>query len=235
MNCEQARKLLNAYHDGELGVEQILEVENHLETCPDCAQAYEALRGLSGAIRQKATYFEAPDTLRRRLTKPAAPPWWQRYALPTVSFAALAAAIAIVSFRGPSAPGLETALLEDHVRSLQADHLFDVASSNRHTVKPWFQGKLEFSPSVPDLAPQGFPLVGGRLVYIDHRPAAALVYKRAKHVINVFVLPESKGEVPNDREGYHVLTWKMGDLDYWAISDVAAEDLKRFADEFQKS
>ncbi len=235
MTCDSIRRLLNAYHDGEIGdVERILEIENHLETCADCAQELRALQGLSEAVREKATYFEAPDSLRRRVNLATQPktPWWKRAAMPAVSFAALAAAIALVTLR-PAPNNLETALIEDHIRSLQADHLFDVASSNRHTVKPWFQGKLDFSPIVPDLAPHGFPLLGGRLEYLDHRPAAALVYSRGKHIINVFVFPAAHVPSPAGRGGFHIATWKLGDLDYWAVSDVSPTDLDQFASEFQ--
>lgn len=235
MTCDSIRRLLNAYHDGEIGdVERILEIENHLETCADCAQDLRALRGLSGAVREKATYFQAPDSLRRRINVATQPtvPWWQRATLPTVSFAALAAAVALVTFR-PGSNGLETKLIEDHIRSLQADHLFDVASSNRHTVKPWFQGRLDFSPFVPDLSSKGFPLLGGRLEYLDHRPAAALVYGRGKHIINVFVFPSVRSSGPGGHGGFHIVTWKLGDLDYWAVSDVGSGDLDQFASEFK--
>ncbi len=161
---------------------------------------------------------------------------------------ALAAAIvlaAIIAFnlaprlRRPGADQfLATQLIASHVRSLMANHLTDVASSDQHTVKPWLDAKLDFAPVVVDLSSEGFPLVGGRLDYLDNRPVAALVYQRRKHFINLFVWPAESGSVSADkritRQGYQLLHWVDSDFNYWAVSDVSDNDLQAFKQVFEK-
>jgi anti-sigma factor RsiW len=123
------------------------------------------------------------------------------------------------------------AVVDDHVRSLMADHLFDVQSSDRHTVKPWFQGKLDFSPPVADVTASGFPLVGGRLDYVDGRPAAALVYRRQQHTINLFVSPAVTAPEPIESRtvrGFHVRHWSRDGMSFWAISDLNDRELNDF-------
>ena len=163
---------------------------------------------------------------RRRLT--AFAPW----AL-SGAFAALAASLALVMFT-PLAPeaALENEVVSGHVRSLQASHLTDVATSDRHTVKPWFNGRIDFAPPVPDLAAQGFPLAGGRLDYLHDRTVAALVYRRRLHVINLFVWPSKPGETLSGvrrHEGYSLVYWTAGGLEFWAVSDIDKADLEAFA------
>ncbi|MHB8635346.1 MAG: anti-sigma factor family protein [Fimbriimonadaceae bacterium] len=130
--------------------------------------------------------------------------------------------------------GLDRELVADHVRSLQAGHLFDVRSTSEHTVKPWFQGRIDLSPTVPDLTAQGFILLGGRLDYLGGSPAAALVYSRGKHMINVLVTRRLSNSFRgmHDVNGYHVLGWNLNGLDYWAVTDVAAPDLLTFRADF---
>jgi anti-sigma factor RsiW len=132
---------------------------------------------------------------------------------------------------------LATQLIASHVRSLMANHLTDVASSDQHTVKPWLDAKLDFAAPVVDLSGQGFPLIGGRLDYLDNHSVAALVYQRRKHFINLFVWPrkpeDSKSEKMVAREGYHLLHWVDGDFNYWAVSDVSVGDLQSFKQLFE--
>ncbi len=135
-------------------------------------------------------------------------------------------------FVGPAlrGDGLEEELVAGHVRSLQASHLIDVATSDQHVVKPWFDGKLDFAPPVIDLAQQGFPIVGGRLDYIDHRAVAAVVYRRGRHLINLFIWPSDRPP-PAGRhtlDGYTLLDWNKGGMSYWAVSDVNPNDLLLF-------
>jgi anti-sigma factor RsiW len=146
---------------------------------------------------------------------------------------AVAASLALVQF---ASPALQDQLIADHVRSLQADHLMDVATSDRHTVKPWFNGKIDFAPVVPELAPQGFPLAGGRLDYADGREVAAIVYRRNAHVINLFVMPASEHaglRAPAARSSYSVVHWKQAGLAYWAVSDMERGDVEAFRNAFQ--
>jgi anti-sigma factor RsiW len=133
---------------------------------------------------------------------------------------------------------LATQLIASHVRSLMANHLTDVASSDQHTVKPWLDTKLDFAPAVVDLSGEGFPLVGGRLDYLDNRPVAALVYQRRKHFINFFIWPAevnaSSATKAMSRQGYHLLHWVDSDFNYWAVSDVNETDLQAFKQVFEK-
>jgi anti-sigma factor RsiW len=136
------------------------------------------------------------------------------------------------AFRGDSET-LTADATASHVRSMMGDHLLDVPSTDQHTVKPWFNGKLDFSPAVADLAKSGFPLVGGRLDYLNNRPVAALVYRRNQHVINVYTWPSKIGDrEPSaaERNGYHVLTWMGGGMNWVAVSDVNAPELRQFVD-----
>lgn len=228
MTCHESQTVLSAYQDGELAVERKQEVEQHLSECAACAAIFKRNIRLGEAIREQAPYYAPPDSLlapKRRI------PGWRSFG---VGFATgLAAALAIVWFFMRSGSlNLTSDLVSDHVRSLMANHLIDVESSDRHTVKPWFLGKLDIAPSVPDLSGDGYPLVGGRLDYIRGHAAAALVYRKGQHVINVFV-SSAKGAA-GEENGYHIEHWQIGDLQYWAVSDVAREDLATFAKKFRQ-
>lgn len=244
MNCKDAQNLINGYVDGELDLVRNLDIERHIQDCALCAQGYENHQVLRNAIKTGSLYFTAPADLRRRiqlsLRKAAKAEagrrvllkWWFNIAAPMA--AAAVVLLALVPFlQGSSADKiLAGKVVSSHVRSLMASHLADVSSSDQHTVKPWFAGKLNFSPPVEDLAKQGFPLIGGRLDYLNNRPVAAMVYQRQKHFINLFVWPsESDAEVGTKtilRQGYNLSHWTKSGMTFWAASDLNNSELQEF-------
>lgn len=255
MPCTTDKLLLHAYADRELDLVRSLEIEQHLKTCAECGQQLRNLEALHHVLRSGGLYRQAPQSLRDRIVAAAAQepgisgqPKRMREAprLRGVEWLAVAAAVAIVVLVGLRLiPGWRTSRQDDliaqeivasHIRSLQPGHLYDVESTDQHTVKPWFDGKLDFSPPVRDLADQGFPLVGGRLDYIGNRAVAALVYQRRKHFINLYVWPQSSSEVAlspdgqglESRDGYNLIEWSQGGMHLCAVSDVSTDDLKQF-------
>ncbi len=200
---------------------------------------------LRDEIAELPTRNVARDTqplFPRRQPRPRAILWetsWNWLALAAaIIFAAIIALTLVPRLQRPGADQfLATQLIASHVRSLMANHLTDVASSDQHTVKPWLDAKLDFAPPVVDLSQQGFPLIGGRLDYLDNRPVAALVYQRRKHFINLFVWPGETGAarptMAMSHEGYQLLHWADPDFNYWAVSDVNANDLQTFKQQFE--
>ncbi len=256
--CDDKLLLLNAMADGELDAGHALELEAHMKTCPACAAAWAELAEVKAALKTPGLVDRAPAELRSRVfaaleaedaqaaaaatpadPAPTAPillppPRRRRFALETWiaggSITAIAASVAMFTALGPIGGDLPMELVDGHVRSLQVQHLVDVQTSDRHTVKPWFDGKIDFAPPVVDLVDAGYPLVGGRLDYIDQKTAAALVFHRRAHVINLFIWP---GQAPRDpqlvqRKGYALVRWGRGGLVFWAVSDVDAPDLQNF-------
>ena len=237
MNCEESQIVLQGYADGELDLVRSLEVERHLESCPGCSKAYEDVLALGVGLKSAALYRVAPPGLDRRIRgalEERAPARTRGRMLSWAAMAASAAAIALVTWQlAPrSAEGrVSDEVVSSHIRSLMANHLTDVGSSDQHTVKPWFAGKLDFAPVVKDLAAQGFPLVGGRLDYIGGRPAAALVYQRRKHTINVFNRPSagSSAVKVESTKGYNVVHWTANAMEWWVVSDLSRNELETFA------
>ncbi len=241
MSCQTTQELMDGYLDGELDLIRNVEIESHLKGCPACAEVYNNSRALRAAVRSGAPYFQAPAEFRKRVravvrkeskakAAPRAVPWhWWSIAAAAAVVIVLAWAVVPV-VRGPSPEALLAQdVVSSHVRSLMAAHLTDVPSSDQHTVKPWFNGRLDFSPEVRDLAKEGFSLVGGRLDYLAGRP----VYQRRQHFINLFVWPSAPGrQVPEKtltRQGYNLIYWTQGGMNYWVVSDLNQSELQEFA------
>jgi len=241
LNCQQTRELIHGYVDGELDLVKSLEIEEHLKECEACAQAYQRIRSLRSALANNALRFDPPANFERRLrsalrkedARPALSRWrWWHVAVMALSAIVIVVAVA-VTFRRPSSSDLVAQeIVSSHVRSLMPGHLMDVESSNQHTVKPWFDGKLDFSPPVKDLSEQGFKLTGGRLDYIGNRPVAALVYQRGQHPINLFVWPSNGAPAVNEtasvHQGYNLIRWSNEGMNYWAVSDLNLAELQQF-------
>jgi len=239
MNC--SRELLEAYFDGELDAGQQAAVQQHLTTCLNCSGAYERLNKQRADVRTAELYYTPPagleesirDGLRRwRPPNPAKPPQempWRWLAIAASVLLLASVSWNIVQMRPrPTNTDLADVILTDHIRSLIGTRLVDVPSSDQHTVKPWFAGKLDFSPDVRDLASQGFPLVGGRVEYVNGQRVAALVYHRRLHVINLFIWPGQPSpdtEASLSRNGYNLIHWMTGPMNYWAVSDLNAAEL----------
>jgi anti-sigma factor RsiW len=245
MNCAEIRLLLHAHADSELDAANSLELERHLKTCAACAAENKSLHALRATLRKGDLNFRAPDSLKKDLRqfvgdlsgeknprKEFDPQWqwlWKFLAFGATAFALLAV------FLRPLGISEHNQMLDQivasHVRSLQVEHLTDVVSSDQHTVKPWFDGKLDFAPDVKDFAAQGFPLVGGRLDYLDGRAVAALVYRHNKHFINVFVWPAADALKPATemRRGYAIINCATNGLHYCLVSDMNLTDLGELA------
>jgi anti-sigma factor RsiW len=244
--CSECRTVLHAFLDGELDFVRQVEIEDHLRTCAACSRIHQAQLALRSALKSEELYFRAPVDLERKIRMAAQPAerktWLPRPRMPAWIGASLAAAavVALAIFVSPmlSRPSRTERIAQDvvsaHIRSLMPGHLTDVASSEHHTVKPWFAGKLDFSPPVADLSAEGFLLVGGRLDYAADRTVAVLVYRKGEHFINLFVWPSASkheaGEAADARQGYNLLFWTRGQTNFWAISDMNAAELKQFAD-----
>jgi anti-sigma factor RsiW len=245
--------LIHAYVDGELDLARSLEVEQHIQECQVCASAYRNQTALRSAFKDSSLYHSAPARLekhiRSSLRREAKSEFGLRSFgwrwLPVGVGLAVVLLMAFVMWR--AMPGLRPSgdellaqeIVSNHVRSLQLDnHRADVISSDQHTVKPWFDGKLDFAPPVKDFSNQGFPLIGGRLEYLNNRAVAALIYQRQKHFINLYIWPAEQsraeqrkdaGEVPGKRQGYNLLHWTNAGMNYWAISDLNGVELHEFA------
>ncbi|RFU49464.1 anti-sigma factor [Paraburkholderia sp. DHOC27] len=256
MDHEQACELLPGYVDEELSLSEAREVERHLADCPACQDVYEQQRQASRQIHEADLRVETPPELVKRIhaALPLRRSLWQRlFGAPeraagtvkvggaslgwaplgamAVSFAALAWSAGLYLSTPPGDTHLTEEIVDSHVRSLQFNHLYDVISTDRHTVKPWFDGKIDFAPPVIDLAPEGYPLVGGRLDYLNGRAVAVMIYRYKLHPINLYVWPgNDSGATPKleVRNGYHLAHWSAAGMNYWAITDAGEGELDGF-------
>ncbi len=241
MSCEQTRLILHAYFDSELDAVRAAEFEGHLQDCAECMAALETQKLLRDAIHRSGLYERAPVSLRRavrsqflagRESITTARFWSWRWlsAATAVAIVALAAWFVVSARRGlPQESALAMEIVDAHLRSLQAGHLTDVASTDQHTVKPWFDGKVDFAPPVRDFSDQGFPLLGGRLDVLGGRAAAVLVYGRRKHYVNVFLQPTNEKDLApksGSLRGYAWSHWCKSSMDYWIVSDTSPADLE---------
>jgi anti-sigma factor RsiW len=239
----ETKAFIDAYLDGELDLVRSIELEGHLNDCSACAALREMRRSVQQAIRNELLRYRSPE-LKKRVRAALAPQdrrerqesrrTWSWISLPWPVAAASAGALLVIAalWLRPAPNSVEREVVDSHVRSLVARHLTAVFSSDQHTVKPWFAGKLDFSPPVRDLAAEGFPLVGGRLDYIDNHAAAAIVYRRNQHVINALVWPAHTPDqsIRNGVEqGYHFIETVHGGMEFWIVSDLNADELTQFA------
>jgi anti-sigma factor RsiW len=249
MNCAEIHPLLHAYVDGELDLVRNLDVEQHLKTCTGCAAKAKSLRSLRAALQKNDLAYRAPASLRQHVRQIAGGSreksganennllrLWQ-----WIAAGATAVAVLAICLRPPgisSQDELMNEVVASHVRSLMADHLTDVVSSDQHTVKPWFDGKLDFAPDVKDFAGDGFALVGGRLDYLNGRTVAALVYRHNKHFINVFIWPAADTNTVTEenthRQGYNIIARETGGFDYYLVSDMDENGLGQLANDLGK-
>jgi anti-sigma factor RsiW len=244
MDCNESRNLLAAHADGELDPASAAAHADHLATCAECNDAYKKLIDLRATIKTHATRHVAPRSLIRSIMAeldaggdghPARRkrPWaWINAAVATACSVGFAVSLSLYLTAPSNTERLDQEIVASHVRSLLADHLADVASSDQHTVKPWFSGKLDYVPPVVDLASQGFPLVGGRLDYVDRKTVAALAYRHGKHLVNLFVWPDrDRVEAParsTSVQGFQLLQWTHAGMAYRAVSDTNPGELASF-------
>jgi mycothiol system anti-sigma-R factor len=251
MSCDSSGTLLHAYLDGELDAVRAAEFERHLENCRECTATLGAAESLRSSLQHAQLYETAPPELRKKIRAELKVSAASAGSSPVAAWRWRAAAAAILLITGvawfavprfhsmtsESASSVSSSeVIDAHIRSLQPGHLMDVASTDQHTVKPWFDGKLDFIPPVRDYMDEGFPLLGGRLDVLGERNVAALVYGRRKHFINVFVWPTKEPDTPihppGSRQGYQWVHWRHQGMEFCAVSDVSAQDLHELAQLF---
>jgi anti-sigma factor RsiW len=257
MRCAECSELLSAYMDDELMRDEQQAVREHLTTCADCAREEQSLALASRRIKENFMRHSTPDVLKARIRNALAqddafnppPPAlatpsrvWPRWS--TLAAAGLVLAVATSTItatlvrRSIGTSTFAGAVTDSHIRSLMPGHLTDVVSTNQHQVKPWFNGRVDISPAVPNLDSAGFLLTGGRVDYIDGHAVPVVTYKRREHVINVYARPSDarSGSAENreSRNGFHMIEWQSGGLDYWAVSDLNTAELEQFVTLFKR-
>jgi anti-sigma factor RsiW len=243
MNHDEVIRLMGAYLDGELELGACVKIEEHLAGCEACRQRMEEEGEVIEAVRAGVPRYEASAFLATRIGaslregKRGRIPFWRN--IPPIWMWATVALVLALAIQGAgiferqgSGMGeIARQAVANHIRSLQVNHLMDVASTDQHTVKPWFAGKLDYSPQVIDLTGSGYPLVGGRLDVLDGRNVAAVIYGRRKHYVNLFIWPADGHSLSTHlytENGYHVLGWTKGDMDYLAVSELGEGELRDF-------
>jgi anti-sigma factor RsiW len=243
IGCENRQAMLNSLLDGELDSLNTAAAETHLASCQECRAELERLESVRQALVQPGTRHAAPDGLRTRIDRSIRQPGRARPAtiLPSWLAPGLAGALAaslafLLVLPSTRHSNLDDELLASHIRSLQVEHLTDIRTSEQHQVRPWFNGKIDFAPPVPELSRYGFPLAGGRLDYVHGRTVPAIVYKRRLHTINLFVWPSREtGDRRAQKDGYSLDAWSRNGLRFTAVSDIAPADLEAFRKAFVAS
>lgn len=246
MNCDDTNVLMHALIDGELDAGHAREVEAHIASCPGCTDRLREVRDFRATIAPAALRYSAPASLRARIEgKLPAPPAAassrraviKGFALGATLSALAASGVLVMVMRSDDERRVLGEVVSAHLRSLQAQHLTDVQSSDQHTVKPWFNGRLDVAPPVIDLTAQGFTLLGGRLDYADAKPLAAIVYRRRVHIINLFCAPARgmarRAARMESLHGFNVRSWSENGLNLWAVSDINADELAEFGEKFE--
>ncbi|MBC3920659.1 anti-sigma factor [Undibacterium sp. CY18W] len=255
MECNQVRQLMSAYIDQELDTGQALRMGEHLAHCEACRTALMQAEELTASVRQHATYHLAPAKLRARIvadlvqerpSRFSSWPWaWINLGLSGLSTAAFAVTLTLYLNQPSATQIFNDEVLASHFRSLAPGHLVDVVSSDHHTVKPWYAGKLDFSPPVVDLTAQGYPLLGGRLDYLAGRQVAALAYQHGKHIVNLYLYPDTTNAsntgkaavsfTTGSSRGYQLMQWSAAGVHYVAVSDMNGAEMAQFAHQIKAS
>lgn len=247
MNCEQTINLLDAYLDNELDPASYATVAAHLADCPACTGLQQQRQQLGNALRNPALHHKVPAALRAQLQQQlqtvqakhrfTMPAGWMSIAASWAVVAVLTWSVALYTIEQQAQDTQTSEVFASHVRSLLVDHAVDIASSDQHNVKPWFNGRVDYSPAVPDLSTQGYALLGGRLDYVGNKTVPVLIYQRRQHVINVFMranVPTSATTTTNadyqtaTQQGYNLIQWQENGVDYWAVSDLNIKELEMF-------
>ena len=256
MKCDEYEVLLHALIDGELDAGHAREVEAHAATCAGCGEKLAAFRTMHEVMSAAPLKETAPSHLRNRIEALLAAPtgrvvsmrqflrptrrsFFGGFAMGSLLSGAVAASLVLTVIRSDQQQAIADEVVSAHIRSLQAGHLMDVATSDQHTVKPWFNGRVDVAPPVIDLTAESFTLLGGRLDYIDSEPVAVIVYQRRKHVINLFVAQHLGARhaqtVAESIQGYNLRRWSQGGLDFWAVSDLAGDELDEFVNKIARA
>lgn len=236
MTCKETQAFMDGYVDGELDLVRSIELERHLHECPACAELHRSRMAVRSAMSAGSLRYQAPATLksavRARLGERK-----RRFSWTPVAILAAASMAILAIYINRQGNRIEREVVDSHIRSLMAGHLTDVVSTDQHTVKPWFAGKIDFSPPVRDFSSAGFPLVGGRIDYFDNHPVAVVVYRRNQHVINVFAWRAAgANQAPRDsgERGYNIVGFARDGIEYSVVSDLNTGELREFVRTFEQ-